>query len=118
MNVSAENGGEEAPSGSDPPEPPGSTKHFAERRAQGDRPTGQALADARNVAPSNLFVDNETGLFIAQGPRGRIHVFLQDGARHTSFRSTRANTQMRVNMGRWRQATSEEFHKFQEFMRV
>jgi len=57
MNVSAE-GGEEAPSGSNQQGPPGSTGHFAERRAQGDRPTGQALADARNVAPSNLFVDN------------------------------------------------------------
>jgi len=118
MNVSAEGGGEEAPPGSHPQEPSGSTRHFAERRAQGDRPTGQALADARNVAPSNLFVDNETGLFIVQGPRGRIHVFLQDGARHTSFRSTRANTQMRVNTRRWRQATPVEFHQFQKCMRL
>ncbi len=117
MNVSAEDG-EEAPSGSDQQEPPGSTEHFAERRAQGDRPTGQALVDAQNVVQSNLFVDNETGLLIVQGPRGRIHVFLQDGTCHTSFRSTRANTQMRVNTGRWRQATSEEFQRFQECMRL
>lgn len=117
MNVSAEGGGEEAPAGSDPQGPPGSTRHFEERCAQGDRPTGQALADARNVVLSNLFVDNETGLFIVQGPRGRIHVFLQDGRCHSSFRSTRANTQTRVNTGRWRQATPEEFHQFQEFMR-
>jgi hypothetical protein len=116
MHVSTEGGGEKVPSGSDPPEPPGSTRYFAERRAQGDRPTGQALADAQNVAPSNLFVDSETGLFIVQGPRGRIHVFLQDGTRHTSFRSTRANAQMRVNTGRWRQATPEEFRQFQELM--
>lgn len=116
MHVSAEGEGEEAPSGSDQQEPPGSTRHFEERRAQGDRPTGQALADARNVAPPDLFVDNETGL--VQGPRGRIHAFLRDGARHTSFRSTRANTQMRLNTGRWRQATSEEFQQFQECMQL
>src|SRR5262249_24795520 len=113
MNVSAE-GGEEAPSGSNQQGPPSSTGHFAERRDQGDRPTGQALADARNVTSSNLFVDNETSFFIVQGPRGRMHVFLQDGVRHTSFRSTRANTQMRVNTRRWRQATPEEFRQFQE----
>ena len=104
MHVSADGGGEEAPSGSDQQEPPGSTRHFAERRAQGDRPTGQALADAQNVEPVYLFVDNDTGLFIVQGPRGRLHVFLQDGARHTSFHSTRANTQMRVNTGQYADA--------------
>jgi hypothetical protein len=118
MNVSAAGGGEEAPSGSDQQEPPGSTRHFEERRARGDRPTGQALADVRNVAPSNLLVDDETGLFIVQGPRGRIHVFLQDGARHTSFRNTRANTQRRVNTGRWRPATPEEFQQFQGFVQL
>ena|SRR5262245_24888879 len=114
MNVSAEGAGEEVPSGSNQQGPPGSTGHFAERRAQGDRPTGQALADARNVAPSSLFVDNETSF--VQGPRGRIHVFLQSGECHTSFRSTRANTQMRVSTRRWRQATPEEFRQFQECM--
>lgn len=118
MHVSAEGGGEEVPSSSDQQEPSGSTRHFEERRAQGDRPTGQALADAQNVALSNLFVDNATGLFIVQGPRGRIHAFLRDGARHTSFRSTRANIQMRVNTGRWRQATPEEFRQFQAYMQL
>ena len=83
---------------------------------QGDRPTGQALSDARGVEPAHLFIDNETGLFIVYGPRGRIHIFLQDGAHHISFRSTRANTQLRLNTRRWRLAAPEEFRQFQEFM--
>ena len=116
MNLSVANGGEEEPQRGEQHKPPSPTGHFEQRRVQGDRPTGQALSDARGVEPANLFIDNETGLFVVHGPRGRIHVFLQDGARHTSFRSTRANTQLRLNTRRWRLATPEEFRQFQEFM--
>jgi hypothetical protein len=116
MNISAANGGGEDPQKDDQQKPPGLTRHFEQRLAQGDRPTGLALSDARSVTSSNLFIDNETGLFIVHGPRGRMHVFLQDGSRHTSFRSTRANTQLRVNTRRWRLATPEELRQFQEIM--
>jgi hypothetical protein len=116
MNISVANGGEEEPQRGEQPKPLSPTEHFEQRHVQGDRPTGQALSDARGIEPSNLFIDNETGLFVVHGPRGRIHIFLQDGARHTSFRSTRANTQLRLNTRRWRLATPEEFRQFQEFM--
>jgi len=116
MNISVANGGEKDPQRGEQHKPPSPTGHFEQRRVQGDRPTGQALSDARGVEPSNLFIDNETGLFVVHGPRGRIHIFLQDGARHTSFRSTRANTQVRLNTRRWRLATTEEFRQFQELM--
>lgn len=116
MNISAAHGGEEGPQKDEQQKPPSPTRHFEQRHVQGDRPTGQALSDARGVESSNLFIDNETGLFVVYGPRGRIHIFLQDGSRHTSFRSTRANTQLRVNTRRWRLATPEEFHQFQDLM--
>jgi hypothetical protein len=116
MNISAANGGGEDPHKDEQQKPPGPTRHFEQRHVQGDRPTGQALSDARSVTSSNLFIDNETGLFIVQGPRGRMHVFLQDGSRHTGFRSTRANTHLRVNTRRWRLATPEELRQFQEIM--
>lgn len=116
MNISVANGRAEALHRGEQYQPPSPTGHFEQRRAQGDRPTGQALSDAKGVEPSNLFIDSETGLFIVHGPRGRMHIFLQDGARHTSFRSTRANTQMRLNRRRWRLATPEEFRRFQEIM--
>lgn len=116
MNLSVAHGGEEEPQRGEQPKAPSPTEHFAQRRAQGERPTGQALSDARSVEPSNLFIDNETGLFVVHGPRGRMHIFLQDGARHTSFRSTRANTQLRLHTRRWRLATPEEFRQFQEIM--
>jgi len=74
------------------------------------------LSDARGAEPASLFIDNETGLFVVHGPRGRIHIFLQDGARHTSFRSTQANSQLRLSTRRWRLATPEEFRQFQELM--
>ena len=116
MSMSVANGGEEDSQWGEQHKPPSSTGHFEQRRVQGDRPTCQALSDARGVEPSNLFIDNETGLFVVHGPRGRIHIFLQDGARHTSFHSTRANTQLRLNTRRWRLATPEEFRRFQEIM--
>jgi hypothetical protein len=116
MNISAANDGGEEPQKDAQQKPPTPTRHFEQRRVQGDRPTGQALFDARGIASSNLFIDNETGLFVVHGPRGRIHIFLQDGARHTSFRSTQANTQLRVNTRRWRFATPEGFRQFQEIM--
>ena len=116
MNISAANGGEKSPQKDEQQKPPSPTGHFEQRRVQGDRPTGQALSDTRGVESSNLFIDNETGLFVIHGPRGRIHIFLQDGSCHTSFRGTRANTQLRVNTRRWRLATPEEFRQFQEFM--
>jgi len=116
MNISVANGGAEEPQRGEQYKPPSPTGHFEQRRVQGDRPTGQALSDARGVEPSNLFIDNETGLFVVHGPRGRMHIFLQDGARHTSFRSTRANTQLRLHTRRWRFATPEEFRRFQEIM--
>lgn len=92
---------------------PGTTQHFEARRRQGDRPTGQALADARTVQSSNLFIDDVTGLFVVQGPRGRAHIFLRDGLCHTSFHNTRANTLRRVRAGRWCLETSEECKQFQ-----
>ncbi|HEY5869184.1 MAG TPA: hypothetical protein VI542_27070 [Candidatus Tectomicrobia bacterium] len=75
------------------------------------------MSDAKGVEPANLFIDNETGLFVVHGPRGRTHIFLQGGARHTNFRSTRANTPLRLHTRRWRLATPEEFRQFQELMR-
>ena len=116
MSMGVANGGEEDSQQGEQHTSPNSTGHFEQRRVQGDRPTGQALSDARGVEPSNLFIDNETGLFVVHGPRGRIHIFLQDGARHTSFRSTRANTQLRLNTRRWRLTTPEELRQFEELM--
>jgi hypothetical protein len=116
MNINAANGGEEDSQKEPQQKTPSPTRHFEQRRVQGDRPTGQALSDAKGVESSNLFIDNETGLFVVHGPRGRIHIFLQDGSRHTSFRSARANTQLRVNTRRWRLATPEEFHQFQDIL--
>jgi hypothetical protein len=69
MNISVANGGAEEPQRGEQYKPPSPTGHFEQRRVQGDRPTGQALSDARDVEPSNLFIDNETGLFVVHGPR-------------------------------------------------
>ncbi|HEY5864104.1 MAG TPA: hypothetical protein VI542_00905, partial [Candidatus Tectomicrobia bacterium] len=63
VNLSVANGGEEEPQRGEQYKPPSPTGHFAQRRVQGDRPTGQALSDARDVEPANLFIDNEIGLF-------------------------------------------------------
>ncbi len=111
MHIGAE-GGSQEDSTSGEHKPPRPTSHFEERRAQGNRPTSQALTDAQNVRPSNLFIDHETANYVVQGPRGRIHMFRQNGAPHTSFRGTRTNTQRRVHTGRWRRATSAEHAQF------
>src|SRR5918911_828983 len=45
--------------------------------------------------------DVESGYYVFAGPRGRTHVFTEEGEHHTSFRTTRANRGRRVDEGKW-----------------
>jgi len=75
------------------------TQHSKGRHADSGRPTSEAASD--KAAASEIYQDVESGHYVFIGPRGRTHVFMVDGQHHTSFRTTRANRESRVDGGKW-----------------
>jgi hypothetical protein len=75
------------------------TPHGEARHAGGKRPTAEAVRD--KAAAHEIYRDIESGFYIFVGARGRTHVFTADGEHHTSFRTTKANRQRRLEQGKW-----------------
>ncbi len=75
------------------------TSHGEDRHADADRPTSEAASDKK--AAQEIYQDSESNHYVFIGPRGRTHVFTAEGLHHTSFRTTQANRQQRLNDGAW-----------------
>ncbi|MFL6283630.1 MAG: hypothetical protein ACJ74Q_10875 [Pyrinomonadaceae bacterium] len=75
------------------------TPHGEERHEGGERPTAEAAQDKGSA--NEIYLDVESGLYVFVGPRGRTHIFTEDGEHHTSFRTTKANREGRVDEGKW-----------------
>jgi hypothetical protein len=82
------------------------TPHGEGRHEDRKRPTAEAARD--KTAAHEIYRDVESGLHIFVGPRGRTHVFTEKGERHTSFRTTQANRERRVDEGKWERISSDE----------
>ena len=82
------------------------TPHGESRHEEGERPTAEAAQD--RAAAHEIYRDVESGFYIFIGPRGRTHVFTDSGEHHTSFRTTAANRQRRLEEGKWEQVSRDE----------
>ncbi|HXU34670.1 MAG TPA: hypothetical protein VN851_29175 [Thermoanaerobaculia bacterium] len=84
------------------------TQHAEIRRAEGDRPTGMALADLARAAPHEVLADVERGTLVVLGEKGRAHVFNPEGRHVTSIRYTQSALDKRRARGIWRPARPDE----------
>jgi hypothetical protein len=82
------------------------TPHGEGRREEEERPTAEAAQD--KAAAREIYRDVESGYYVFVGPRGRTHVFTENGDHHTSFRTTRANRERRVDEGKWERVGRDE----------
>jgi hypothetical protein len=83
------------------------TQHAELRRDEG-RPVSTALADLEVCPEERFFRDPSHHTWIVVGPKGRTHVFAEDGRHVTSVRYNAAALTRRVERGRWKPATLAE----------
>ncbi len=84
------------------------TQHAEFRRAEGDRPTGMALADLARAAAHEVLADVQRDTLVVLGERGRAHVFNREGRHVTSIRYTQGALDKRRARGLWRPARPDE----------
>lgn len=84
------------------------TQHAEIRRAEGDRPTGMALADLARASAHEVLADVERDTLVVLGEKGRAHVFNRAGRHVTSIRYTQGALDKRRARGLWRPAKAEE----------
>ena len=88
------------------------TSHAEARHASGQRPTRKAIDDARQVAPDALLVDSRNGTLVVLGDRGRTHFFTTSGQLVSSVRYSREAIERKIQLERWRRASSEQLEAF------
>jgi hypothetical protein len=82
------------------------TSHGESRHEGGERPTAEAARD--KAAAHEIYRDVESGFYVFIGQRGRTHVFTESGGHHTSFRTTAANRQRRLDQSKWERVSRDE----------
>jgi len=83
------------------------TRHARERHADGERPIASALRDAHRAADHELLRDARRKTVIVLGPRGRAHVFTDDGRHVTSLQLRGGEADKKLERGRWRPLPAE-----------
>ena len=78
------------------------TKHAKKRHAEGNRPTGEAMKDARRVGSQSLLFDERRQTWVVIGRRGRAQLFAPAGKHVTSIRLETGEVQRKKGSGRWR----------------
>ncbi len=84
------------------------TQHAEIRRAEGDRPTGMALADLARASAHEVLADVQRDTLVVLGEKGRAHVFNREGRHVTSIRYTQGALDKRRARGLWRPARPDE----------
>jgi hypothetical protein len=84
------------------------TQHAEIRRAEGDRPTGMALADLARASAHEVLADVQRDTLVVLGEKGRAHVFNREGRHVTSIRYTQVALDKRRARGLWRPARPDE----------
>lgn len=93
------------------------TQHAELRRHEG-RPISTALADLESCPEERFFRDPSHHTWIVVGPKGRTHVFAEDGRHVTSVRYNAAALTRRVDRGRWKPSTEQERNALVEKVRT
>lgn len=77
------------------------THHARERHSDGERPTSSALRDALRVPTERLLWDADRRTIVVLGPRGRAHLFAQDGRHVTSLQLDAGEVERKLRKRRW-----------------
>ncbi len=85
------------------------TEHARERARDKERPTGMARSDLAAAKPERSFRDRREKTFIVLGPKGRVHVFSDEGLHVTSLQLDRKSLDARIEKKRWRPLEPAEF---------
>jgi len=84
------------------------TRHAEERHRTGERPTRNAMEDARQLVPSDVMVDERNGTLVVAGARGRIHFYTPAGRLVSSVRYSRDAIEKKRKLGLWRPSRPDE----------
>ena len=84
------------------------TRHAEERHRAGERPTRNALTDARAVTAVAVMVDERNGTLVVPGARGRMHFYTPGGRLVSSVRYSRDAIEKKRKLGLWRPSRPEE----------
>ncbi len=90
------------------------TEHARERAREKERPTGMARSDLASAKPDRSFRDRRDRTFIVLGPKGRVHVFSDEGLHVTSLQLDRKSIDARIDKKRWRPLEPDEFRRVLE----
>ena len=88
------------------------TKHAQKRHKGGERPTGNALSDARRASHEHILFDNHHKTYVILGRNQRAHVFSPQGRHVTSLRLQKGEVDRKVQRHRWRSISRQEFDSF------
>ncbi|MBN1947016.1 MAG: hypothetical protein JW797_15180 [Bradymonadales bacterium] len=88
------------------------TQHAQQRHRSGDRPTANALTDARNASDEKLLLDTTRDTVVVIGPKGRAHVFSRQGRHVTSLQVQPGEVDRKTALKRWRSMSREEILAF------
>lgn len=90
------------------------TRHAQQRRSEGDRPTGNAFADAARAPDDRLLHDTRHSTVVVIGKKGRAHVFSSAGRHVTSMTLSPGEVARKTARGRWRPLSGGEARAFRE----
>lgn len=88
------------------------TQHSDDRRRNKARPTSKAFADALDAKRGSIFRDVEEHTWVVIGPKGRVHVFNDEGLHITSVVYPGDTVRHRTTKGKWLKPPEEELDGF------
>ena len=90
------------------------TQHAMSRRLDGDRPTHTAFADADKATDDRVLFEPDRETLIVLGPKGRVHVFAEDGRHVTSLHHQRESIDHKLERKQWVPCDSARREVFRE----
>ena len=88
------------------------TEHARRRHHSMERPTSEARRDAARAGDERLFVDVHQDTIVVIGPRGRAHIFTEEGRHVTSMRLGVGEVDRKQQQGRWRSLNTTRARRF------
>ena len=89
--------------------------NHAQKRQEEGRPVGTAIQDAKAAKDGDVFVQDD-GRYVVRGPKGREHIYEDDGEIVTSLHRSNSAHSNRVGKDRFR-PSEEELERFRNFFR-
>ena len=90
------------------------TRHAVARLLQKDRPTHAALADAERAPDEKVLYEPDRATVIVLGPKGRVHVFAEDGRHVTSLHQQRDAIDRKLDRKQWVPCDSDRRERFRQ----